>query len=83
MLFQVADSKERHFLDLLDDDLNLIKLLSTKDSLWLQHFGHFNTLCARTSWAITNHAPIGKYWLRFFPRKEFDCPCGKYPIKTR
>ena len=33
MLFQVADSKERHFLDLLDDNLNPIELSSTKGGL--------------------------------------------------
>ena len=33
--------------------------------------------------AITNHAPIGKYRLRFFPSEELRCPCGNYPIKSR
>ena len=40
-------------------------------------------LCAQASRAITNYAPIGEYQLRFFPREEFDCPCGDYPIETR
>ena len=33
--------------------------------------------------AITNHAPIGEYRLRFFPREEFKCPYDMYPIKSR
>ena len=33
--------------------------------------------------AITNHAPIGKYRLRFFPNKEFKYSCGTYPIESR
>ena len=40
-------------------------------------------LCAQASRAITNYAPIGEYQLRFFPREEFDYPCGDYPIETR
>jgi len=33
--------------------------------------------------AITNHAPIGKYRLRFFPWESFNCLCRSYPIETR
>jgi len=33
--------------------------------------------------AITNHAPIGEYHLRFFPREPFECPCRVYPIESR
>ena len=40
-------------------------------------------LCARATRAITNHAPIGEYQLRFFPNEEFNCPCGLYPIEMR
>ena len=83
MLFQAANSKGRFFLDLLDDNLNPIELSNAKDGPWLQHFGHSNILCAQASQAITNHAPIGEYQLRFFPREEFTCPCGNYPIETR
>jgi len=83
MLFQVADSKGRFFLNLLDNNLNPIGPSNTKGGPWLQYFGHSNMLCAQASWAITNHTPIGEYWLRFFPREEFACPCSNYPIKTR
>ena len=38
------------------------------------------TMCSR---AITNHAPIGEYCLRFFPREEFKCLCRFYPIESR
>jgi len=61
MIFQVADFKERYFLDLLDNDLNSIELSSTKGGLWLQHFSHSNMLCAWASRAITDHTSIGEY----------------------
>ena len=83
MMFQALDRKGKHFLDLLDDDFNTIKPSYTKGGPWLQVFGHSNLLCARTMRAITNHAPIGEYWLRFFPNKDFMCPCNDYPIKSR
>jgi len=83
MTFQASDSKGRNFLDLLDDDLNPIEPSSSKGGPWLSQFGHSNSLCARVSRAITNHAPIGEFRLKFFPRERFDCPCGFYPIETR
>ena len=49
----------------------------------LQAFGHSNSLCACATRAITNHAPIEEYYLRFFPNKDFKCPCGNYPIESR
>ena len=44
---------------------------------------HSNLLCTRATRAITNHAPIGEYRLRFFPREEFKCLCSQYPIESR
>jgi len=61
MTFQALDGKGNHFLDLLDDDLNVIEPSYTRGRPWLQAFGHSNSLCARATRAITNHAPIGKY----------------------
>ena len=58
MSFQVADFKGRNFLELLDNNLNPIELLTIKDSPWLQHFGHSNSLCARATRAIVNYALI-------------------------
>ena len=49
ILFQMADSKERFFLDLLDNNLNLIELSNIKGGLWLQHFSYSNMLCTRAS----------------------------------
>ena len=83
MMFQALDGKGRHFLDLVDDNLNIIELAYTKGGPWLQVFGHSNLLCAHATRAITNHAPIGEYWLRFFSNEDFKCPCGNYPIKSR
>ena len=83
MTFQASDLKGKLFLDLLDDNSNIIKPSYTKGGSWLKVFGHSNSLCAHASQAITNHAPIGKYRLRFFPREEFKCLCGSYPIESR
>jgi len=83
MIFQASDLKGNHFLDLVDGDNRLLELSYIKGGLWLQNFGHSNLLCTRATRAITNHALIGKYRLRFFPSKEFSCPCGQYPIESR
>ena len=83
MTFQASDRKGNHFLDLVDDNLNIIEPAYTKGGPWLQVFGHSNSLCARAMRAITNHAPIGEYQLRFFPKEDFKCPCGNYPIESR
>ena len=78
MTFQASDLKENQFLDLLNDNNNIIELSYIKGGLWLKTFGHSNSLCAHATRAITNHAPIGEYRLRFFPREEFKCLCSLY-----
>ena len=83
MTFQASDGKGNHFLDLLDINFNFIKPFYTKEESWLQLFDHSNSLCVHVTRAITNHAPISEYRLRFFPREEFKCPCGLYPIESR
>ena len=83
MTFQASEFKGRHFLNLLDNDGNVIEPSYIKGGPWLKFFGHSNTLCARAARAITNHAPIGEYRLRFFSREEFRCPYRTYPIETR
>ena len=81
--FQVLEGRRKQFLELYDNNSNDIKPSYIKDGLWLQVFGHLNTLCAHAMKAITNHASIGEYRLRFFPKEEFKCSCGVYPIKSR
>jgi len=83
MMFQASDGRGNHFLELLDDDLNAIEPHQVKGGPWLQLFGHSNSLCARATRAITNHAPIGEYRLRFFLSMDFSCPCNNYPIESR
>jgi len=81
MSFQAFDNKGYYLLDLLNEDP--LELSISKGRSWLKYFGHSNSLCARVIRAIVNYAPIGEYRLRFFPREDFMCSCGKYPIKTR
>jgi len=83
MTFQASDFKGRNFLDLLNNDLHLIELSCAKSGLWLLHFSYSNSLCTQASRAITNHAPIGEYQLRFFPKESFTCLCDIYPIEKR
>ena len=83
MTFQASDGKGNHFLDLLDNDLNVIEPSYARGGPWLQAFGHSNSLCARATRAITNHTPIREYRLRFFPNIDFTCPCNNYPIESR
>ena len=83
MTFQVSDFKGNHFLKLLDDDHLPIKPNYMKGRSWLKLVSYSNSLCARATRAITNHAPIGEYYLRFFLRENFSCPCKNYPIESR
>ena len=72
MTFQVSDLKRKQFLDLLNDELNTIKPSYTKESPWIKHFRHSNSLYARATRAITNHALIGEYHLKFFPKEDIS-----------
>jgi len=83
MFFQASDNKGQYFLELLNDDLNPIEPSTVKNRLWLKFFGHSNSLCARASRVIVNHISIDKYQLRFFPRKEFKCLYGLYPVELK
>ena len=81
--FQALDNKERSSLDLLNNDLNIIKPLYSKGGSWLKHFSYSNSLCAKAMRVIINHTPISKYHLRFFPWEDFACPCSLYLIETK
>ena len=83
MMFQASNLKENQFLDLLDEDNNIIEPTYVKGGSWLKIFGHSNSLCACATRAIINHALIDEYRLRFFPRKEFKYLCGVYPIESK
>lgn len=56
MTFQALDLKEHQFLDLCNEDNNLLEPLYIKGGTWLKYFGHSNSLCARVTRAVTNHA---------------------------
>ena len=83
MTFQASDLKGQQFFDLYNEDNNPLEPLYARGGVWLKYFGHSNSLCTRAMRAITNHAPIGEYKLRFFPREDFSCLRGNYPIETR
>jgi len=83
MIIQASDFKENHFLELLDDEYLSIKPTYIKGGSWLKLLGHSDSLCVRVTKTITNHAPIGEYHLRFFPKENFNCLCRTYPIESR
>jgi len=49
MTFQASDGKGSQFMDLVDDNFNIIKPAYTKGGPWLQVFGHSNSLCAHAT----------------------------------
>ena len=67
----MSDFKRKEFSGVTWQQSQPIELLATRDGPWLQQFSHSNLLCARTTRAIINYAPIGEDCLRFFPREEF------------
>ena len=81
--FQASNDKGRNFLGLCDNNMQIISSLTYESSIWLKYFGYLNSLCVRTIRAIVNHAPIGEYQLRFFPKEKFECLCSSYLIKSR
>jgi len=81
--FQASNLKGNQFLNLLNDDNNIIELSYVKGGLWFKTFGYLNSLCARATRAITNYASISKYRLRFFPREGFKYLYSLYPIESR
>ena len=46
MTFQASDGKGKNFLELLDDNLDIILPFYTKGGPWLQLVSHSNSLCA-------------------------------------
>ena len=83
MTFQALDGKGNHFLDLLDDNLNVIEPSYARGGPWLQAIGHSNLLCTHAVRAITNHTPIREYRFLSFPNMDFMCSCNNYPIDSR
>jgi len=85
IIFQASDFKGNYFLNLLDNDYLSIKHTYIKGDTWLKLLGYSNSLYARVTRAITNHAPIAKYQyhLRFFPKENFNCLCKSCSIESR
>ena len=83
MSFHMMDLKEKHFLDLIDDNLKPIDSMYIKNGPWINYLGLFNFLYTRVTRAITNYAPIDEYCIRFFPNKDFSCLYRMYLIESR
>ena len=72
--FQISNYKKRNFLNLNNDDNQLLHPTYSKDSIWLKHVSLSNLLCAYFIRLITNHALIGEYKQRFFSNKSVTYP---------
>ena len=70
--FAHPSSQGHHFLPLKGGIKNLLQPSYAKGEGWLPFIGELVTLCARATWAILNHAPIGEFRQRFFPA---GCTC--------
>ena len=81
--FKILNLKGKNFLRLLNNNFLDIKPFYTKGGSWIKNFRFSNSLYTQATQDITNHAPIGEYWLCFFPREEFSCLCRLYSIETR
>jgi len=68
------------FLDLNNNNNQPICLIYSKGRAWLKHVGLSNLLYACITIFITNHAPIGKYRLMFFPNKLSTCLCNNSSV---
>ena len=42
MTFQASDNKKKSFLELLNNNLNIIKLMYFKEKFWLKYFSYLN-----------------------------------------
>jgi len=76
-------SREDNSLNYSMMTLILLNHLPRMRGSWLELIDYSNSLCVRAIRVIVNHALISKYWLRFFLRKNFMCPCGACPIESR
>ena len=83
MTFQASDQKGQQFLELVDDDDNPIKLFYINRGSWLKFIDYSNSLCARVTRAIINHAPTDECRLHFFLKEDFKCLCRLYSIESR
>ena len=66
----------RHFLTLRGKNRKPLQPSYSKSGSWLTYFGQLVILCARTTRAILNYAPIREYRQCFFPAECTQCPCG-------
>ena len=79
----MTDLKGKHFLNIVNFNLEPIVPTYIKGDPWLKYIDFSNSLCARVMKTITNHTPISKYHMRFFPNQDFSCPYSRYPIESK
>lgn len=73
----------RNWLGLTGGNGRPIKPKYAKGGPFLPKVNMSNSLCARFTRAVTNHAPIGEYRERFFPLEPNKCRCDGVTLETR
>ena len=71
-----------HFFSLKDGNCKPLQPSYTKGSSWLPFISKSVTLCARATWAILNHTPIGEFRQCFFPTECTQCLYGYCQVET-
>ena len=83
IMFQVSNTKGKHFLNLLDDDIHPMKPSYTKGGSQIKYFRHLNFLCIQVTRAIVNYTLIEEYHLHFLLNKNLSCSYEIYLVETK
>ena len=81
--FKDSKKKGQLFLEFEDDNEKVLKPTYSKGGSWLPHIGISNSICARFTCMMLEHAPIGEYRQRFFSNTPIHCPCGEADVEMR
>jgi len=73
MFFENALYRGSQFLDIYDNNDNLVTPTYTKEESWLTIIGISNSIYAYAICFITNYTSIDKYKARFYPNKNTSC----------
>jgi ribonuclease HI len=75
-MFNNPKYRSSNFLHLWEKEGKVPRPSSHKGGKWLQAFGSDVRLCARASWTILNHTPIGEYCQQFHVGDHnYRCSC--------
>lgn len=82
VLFQSPADHGCSFCMLFDSADRPLAPLHLSGASWLQHTGGCHGTAARLTQAVSRHAPIGSYHVRFFVDELISCPHCHAILKT-